>query len=253
MISSFAGWRKEVENYLHRLEYAVFPPKCVITEAPGLPGLDLSAAQLSLLKRHAEVCPVCGEDSLGCRVCGACVSVPPAFDKVTAAFDFDEVARELVHQFKYQNQWHLSQLLADLMQPKLDMSEVEAIVPVPLHLSRLQERGFNQSLELAKCLTLPDEVRILSEGVKRQKATLNQANLNAKGRQQNLKGAFQIDPAAFSGIQKIALLDDVMTTGATMNAMAQQIKQQTEVKYIEAWCFAKTRKADKSIEEQSLD
>lgn len=242
MISSCVGWRKGLAKYFHRVEYGVFPSKCVLTDTTGLPDLDLSESQFNLLQRQSEVCPICGEDSLGHRVCGACISLPPDFDRVVAAFDFDEVARDLVHQFKYQNQWHLSRLLAELMQPKLDMEDVEVIVPVPLHLRRLQERGFNQSLELAKCLALPDDVRILSEGVKRQKATLSQANLNAQGRQKNLKDAFQIDAAAFSGFEKIALLDDVMTTGATMNALAKQIKQQTNVNYIEAWCFAKTRK-----------
>ncbi len=230
-----------MKQSLKRLQNWCFPPTCVLTNLQGLDGLDLSKSVIQGFKYQTEICPVCGEKSYESLLCGACLSQHPSFDRTQAFYDFAGDLRELIHLYKYQRQHAISHILATLMLQTIDASQVEAIAVIPLHVSRLRNRGFNQSLELAKAVSRRLSIPLILNGIERIKPTISQTKLSKAARKKNLAGVFQVNAAGFAGVKSLALLDDVMTTGTTMEVVAKQIKQHTNVKMIEAWAIAKTR------------
>lgn len=176
------------------------------------------------------------------QICGSCLVNPPAFYRTQAAFYYESVAQDLIHALKFQQQLYVSRLLAEVWLDKLEIGSVEAIIPVPLHLSRLSERGFNQSLELAKQVSKLTGIPVLASVVHRVKATPSQALLDAKARQKNVKGAFSLRHDSSNPLLKlkeVVLLDDVMTTGATLNQLALTLKRVYPHLKIQAWVAAK--------------
>lgn len=224
---------------LKQLENWFIAPRCVLT---GKPGSDLDLAPEIIAKWDVmnAVCPQCAEFSADNRLCGACISQPPAFDRTQAGFYFKDEIIDLIHALKYNNKVAYGRLLAELLAPKLVVKDVQAILAVPLHPSRLRERGFNQAELIAQSLSESLQIPLLSHAVQRTKATPTQTQLSAQARQKNLRNAFRIRrPEAFNGITSLAMVDDVMTTGATMQALASQIKGHTAVQDVQAWCVAK--------------
>ncbi len=128
----------------------------------------------------------------------------------------------MIQQYKYQNALHLSHTLANLLQEKIMDADIDTIIPMPLHPSRLKERGFNQSLEIAKVIAKQRNITLDSTSCSRIKNTPPQSSLAPKERIKNMKGAFDCH-ATFTDLH-IALIDDVMTTGASLNALAKTLK-----------------------------
>jgi ComF family protein len=195
------------------------------------------------LPRYSSVCQQCGIDLAGfpnTRLhCGPCLTRPPHFDRVIAPFAYAEPVRQLIASFKYQRQLAIGQMLSEqlIMQIKEgDMLRIDAILPVPLHPRRLRQRGFNQALELARPLARQCKLPLLINHVARVKNTLEQSSLSGKARRTNLKQAFklvkEIDYPA------IAIVDDVMTTGSTVEELSRLLKN-NGVKYVEVWCLAR--------------
>ncbi|MDG4811404.1 ComF family protein [Hydrogenovibrio sp. 3SP14C1] len=226
---------------MNRFEKWLFPPVCTLTDQKGQ-SVDLAPELLQKMTRPAQCCPVCAEKMPVAQVCGSCLVNPPAFYRTQAAFYYESVAQDLIHALKFQQQLYVSRLLAELWVDNLEIDTVEAIIPVPLHASRLLERGFNQSLELAKQVSKMTGIPVLPTVVHRLKATSSQAMLNAQARQQNVKGAFSLNQRSFDELAKVkevALLDDVMTTGATLNQLALTLKRAYPHLKIQAWVVAK--------------
>jgi len=222
------------------LENWLLPPKCVLTEQPAKTR-DLTDDIVQSWSAPKEVCPQCCEHSHDSSLCGACIVQPPAFNRTQVGFYFADELSDLVHALKYGNQIAHSRLLGELFAETIDKKDVEAIVAVPLHLTRWRDRGFNQSQLIAETVSQMLNVPLISKGVNRVKQTPSQTGLTAKQRLANLKSAFEVDATAFEPFRSIALLDDVITTGATMNSLAQTIKQKTDIENIEAWAIAKTK------------
>ena len=147
---------------------------------------------------------------------------------------------DLIYGLKYQMQLAYGRLLADLLVKRVDSSDVEALLAVPIHDLRWRDRGFNQSEILANNLSRHLKLPVIDNAVIRVKDTPSQTGLTLMQRQNNLKGAFKVNPEVLQGFEKIAIVDDVMTTHSTMQILAQQIKKHSQVKYIEAWVVAKT-------------
>lgn len=225
---------------MHWLENWIVPPKCVLTNEGAL-GLDLSANIVEGFKRPQNVCPQCCEPSIDGELCGACITQPPSFDRTQVGFYFEEELVELVHALKYQNQVAYARLLAELMIEHIDVQGVELLLPVPIHSLRWRERGFNQAELIAKSLGHELGLPVATNVIQRQKSTLSQTGLTATSRMNNLKGAFSVNIENLQGISKIALVDDVITTGATMSAIASTIKKSMESIQVEAWAVAKTK------------
>lgn len=226
------------------LERLWMPPKSVLSGLPG-DGLDLTAAEQQALLRLQNVCPVCAQNPSAGEVCRSCQSQPPHFNRARVAFDYEMPISAWISQLKYSGQTDRARLLAQLWLREFGASvdqRVDAILPVPIHVQRYRQRGFNQAEILASVLAKNLQIPLLAKSVKRIRNTPAQAGLDARQRQTNLVGAFDMDVTSLQGIKRIAVVDDVMTTNATMNEVAKQLRHQTEIEWIEVWAIAKTRK-----------
>lgn len=223
---------------MHWLERWIFPPRCVVTDRLT-DRLDVSPALVEKWRPKVDLCPRCAEPSTQGWVCGRCLRSPPAFSRTQVAFEFEHELRDLIHQLKYQQQLHLTRLFAELMAASFERDGVEALVPIPLHRARLHERGFNQALEIARMLGKQFDLPVV-DALSRPKATPSQTHLNAQQRRQNLKSAFAFEPESLRGFTKVALVDDVITTGSTMQSAASTLTHEQPGLVVEAWALAKT-------------
>ena len=217
------------------LEKIIFPAICTQTGA-YCEELDLSKSFLKSLEPPLELCPVCAGKSITNRVCGKCQSEPPIITKIQVGYLLNEPLKKMVHDYKYSKNLFYSRLFSEIIE--FDSSGVDALVPVPLHLNRLSKRGFNQSLEIAKFLGKKYNLPVI-DAVNRIKDTPQQTKLNKKGRQQNLKGAFEVIEQCLQNIDSIAIIDDVITTGSTINEIAKILNKQQPNLIIQVWVVAK--------------
>jgi len=185
---------------------------------------------------HCSVClwpvPVAG-------ICGRCISSPPVFTRTISAFRYTFPIDALIHSLKYQSNLAMVPVLAQLLLTQLQATgcKPDIIIPMPLHPIKLQERGFNQSMEIARYLSKYLRIVLLANDCKRIRHTLPQAELPWKKRQKNIRNAFSCK-TNLSG-KHIAVVDDVMTTGATLNEVAKVLHQQG-AKEISNWVIART-------------
>ncbi|MDR4307305.1 ComF family protein [Chelatococcus sambhunathii] len=157
----------------------------------------------------------------------AAIANPPAFDRMRAVAHFDGTARELVHRLKYADGAHLARPLGRMMARAGHeiLSPDVALVPVPLHWRRLWRRRFNQSALLAREIARISGARLAPEAVARVKPTRPQVGLTAAQRAENLAGAFKVtDRAAIAGV-RVVLIDDVVTTGSTIDRLARLLRR----------------------------
>jgi len=225
---------------LHRLEKWLLPPKCVISGVETQ-NRDISVKLVDEWPVPYGVCPQCCEPSFDSKQCGTCLAQSPAFDQTQVGFYFDKELIDLIHGLKYQNHTAYARILGELLAERIDSKDIEAILAVPLFATRFRDRGFNQAELIAESLAKSLGIPIIKGALSRIKDTPTQTHLNAKQRKQNLKNAFEVKKDKLSGLKHVALLDDVITTGATMQSLAQVIKKQTNVDSIQAWAVAKTK------------
>jgi ComF family protein len=169
------------------------------------------------------VCAGCGvPEALG--IC-ACTGMAAALLQVRAVGPFSGWLRDAIHSFKYHHEWarveHLGPQLAKVVD---QMQPVDALVPVPLHRSRLRERGFNQSTVLATMVGDKLGIPVLS-ALERTRATAQQTGLSAAERRLNVEGAFAVSGATDLRGAQLLLIDDVVTTGAVLNACATTLRR----------------------------
>jgi ComF family protein len=155
------------------------------------------------------------------------IADPPAYHRARAAVRYDEVARTLVHAFKYGDRLDLAPTMGRWMgnAGRTLLSEADALVPVPLHWRRQWARRFNQSALLAEVIGKTSALPVAYKALKRVKATPQQVGLSQSARAQNVQGAFRVPPdgkAAVAG-RRLILIDDVLTSGATMDACARSL------------------------------
>jgi ComF family protein len=177
------------------------------------------------------LCHCCGVEFVGSgdsHYCGPCLTKPPYFSKARAIFRYDAESASLVHSFKYGGKTvgrATFCALAEKAQPVADLAVPELIIPVPLHRQRLQSRGFNQALVLARFLFPKESRKIAANLMVRTRWTNPQTALSGKERRQNLAGAFAAsNPERIVG-RRILLIDDVFTTGTTLNECAKVLKE----------------------------
>jgi len=159
--------------------------------------------------------------------CGDCLTEEPSFEKLHAAGLYEGLLLDLVVRLKYRGEERLGSLLGERMAGVLKDTEsgIDLIVPVPLHAARLRERGFNQATLLARRIGKEWGKEVDPFLLKKVRATPAQATLSREERRKNIKGAFLVaDEARIAG-KKILLVDDVATTGATLNEAAKILKK----------------------------
>lgn len=185
----------------------------------------------------SECCPVCAVPSPGGAVCGACLAEPPAFRGSRAALAYEFPVDALVHAFKYAGDLPVGEALAELLQTAVRGADrPDALVPMPLHPARLRERGFNQALELARRVGRDLHVPVLARACRRLRDTAPQASLPWKERAANIRGAFACE--ADLSRKRIAIVDDVMTTGHTLSELARALVRAGTA---EVWCWVVAR------------
>jgi len=204
----------------------VYPPHCVICNTPGTYFCD--ACQSTSVLITSPFCPRCGyplpDTNQPCHECRQHPLNALESIRSTAFFESGSL-REVIHQFKYNNLYVLGKSLASMLATCYTINQMKAdiIVPVPLHKSRLKDRGYNQSVilakELARLLHLPVEDKTLI----RFRKTQSQMSLNAKDRQKNVTNAFSCRTDLLTA-KSVLLIDDVCTTGATLDACASALK-----------------------------
>lgn len=175
-----------------------------------------------------ERCPRCALPSPDRTLCGRCIGETPAFDASVAVFAYAFPADVLVQGLKFRGELALAPLLANELHAEIETSEgasrgVDFIVPVPLHGVRLQERGYNQSMEIARRIGVLLDIPVAADVCERVRDTPAQIGLPWKVRRENVRGAFSCR-RALDG-KRVAVVDDVMTTGATLGELASTLKK----------------------------
>lgn len=230
-----------LNNCLIMMQTGIAQP-CVLCGARVRGKLLCAACADDLPQLPAERCPQCALPSPGGLLCGACLKKPPRFEHCEAVYRYAFPLDTLIQHCKYASAPELAepfaealaQRLVGLPLPKRPLPDL--IVPMPLHPARLRERGFNQALEIARRLgerlNLP-----CRHACRRVRETSPQAGLDLKARKRNLRGAFVCDEDLTG--KRIALLDDVMTSGSSLNELAQAAHRAGAVE-VSAWVVART-------------
>ena len=233
---SLSSWVYRVGG---RLSDLLFPPACLVCGEPGQPGRDLCPACAAALPWLENACRGCAlplpATEPGGALCGACGQGRSPLTEVHAAFLYAAPMDGLLRLFKFHGDLAAGRLLAQLMHaPLAAVERPQALVPVPLHLSRLRRRGYDQALELARPLARALRLPMLA-GLRRTRATAAQSELDAAARRRNLRAAFA---ARGTLPAHVALVDDVMTTGATLQAAARALRR-AGVARVDAWVCAR--------------
>ncbi len=177
----------------------------------------------SAIKRYSgPACRICATplSSQYSDVCAGCLKDPPPFSRALGFGIYEGTLADAIHCYKFRGIRRLHKPLARLML-EIDAPGTDALIPVPLTLSNLRERGFNQSLLLARVISKKYSLPLIFDGLLKREDTLPQIGLSAAGRRSNIRGAFRA-ARRFDGM-RLMLIDDVMTTGATARECSKQL------------------------------
>ena len=211
----------------------VLPPRCPVTleEIGGNSFLSPSAWQ-SLQFIEAPFCDRCGvpyKADYGDEIeCPSCIAEPPTFDQARAAVIYDDASHQLIVSYKHSDRAELAPMFAQWMnRAGADLLRRDAIiVPIPLHPRRLFMRKYNQSALIASEVGKLSGARVILDLLRRVRHTPPQQSLSAEARKRNVSGAFQLNRSSGDLRKKrIILVDDVLTTGATLSAAATVLKR----------------------------
>ena len=227
---------------------ASLPNRCLLCHQtiPRNEGTDLSrsgicSSCLTSAIYAGHCCLGCGKSlQVAAEFCGSCMAQRPI--KVIAPASYHSMLGPLIPAIKYQAQFAALPALADALAARIvDLSEQhllelpQVILPVPLHANRLRQRGYNQAWLIAKQLSQRLNIPLDDQLLCRTNDTAAQAKLSGKQRRSNLAGAFAL--TAPSPYQRIALVDDVVTTGSTINEIAKLFR--VSAPSVQAWCLAR--------------
>jgi len=194
---------------------------CALCGASGghEPLCTACAENLPALPEH---CPRCALPSPRGSVCGNCLASPPHFDGTQALWLYEFPGDRLVQALKYRAWLALAPFFGNKLASR-PLPPIDLVVPMPLYPDRLAQRGFNQAVEIARVFAKRSRLRLAPRGARRAKDTTAQTELPYEERTRNVRGAFACD-LELSGMS-IAVVDDVMTTGASLNELARVLKR----------------------------
>ena len=211
----------------------LFPPSCpscnTMTESADRSLCTDCFSQLQFIE--TPYCTFCGKafsSGVGNHLCGDCLKSSWNFDQARSIFAYEKIIASLIHRLKYSEEMTSLATFRYLgkQSPVVnDLTPPDLILPIPLHIKRLRGRGFNQSLLLAKEIFPEETEKIQYDILLRQKETPTQTGLSGKERRKNLKNAFVVKRAAELTGRNILMVDDVFTTGATVNECAKVLKK----------------------------
>jgi ComF family protein len=214
------------------------PQHCVLCTEPGASLCDPCRQELPGLR--ALRCPICAHRSVRAEICGQCLTHPPRFAKVSVALSYDFPMDALIRRLKYAADLSLIDPLAGLLSERVEAeARPDCIVPMPLSAPRMRERGFNQSLEIARTLATRLHVPLAAAACRRIRHTPPQAALPLDQRRANIRGAFVCD-AELEGA-RVVIVDDVMTSGATLNELTRVLLRAGAAE-VRGWVVARTER-----------
>ncbi len=230
--------KRVLGTFLSGLSSLLFPRRCAICREP-LAGADLfeicggCKSGLSLQPEHScRVCaaPIDGEVAqAGIITCGRCRTDMPHFDMTFCGMRYEGKSRDMVHSFKFDGRARLAGILSSVLCVQLYQNEeahkADMVLPVPLHRKRLFDRGYNQSYLLACEVGMALSIPVVTGLLVRPKYTMPQSSQTRAERKENIKNAFSVErPAEVEG-KTVLLVDDIMTTGATLSEAAKTLKK----------------------------
>jgi ComF family protein len=233
-----------VDRCFDALSRLIWPPTCVLCGGAGV-DRDLCNGCRDDLRRNAPACTVCANPlpSPLATLCGICVRKRPRFDAAYVPFAYEYPLDHLVQGLKYRGHGAAGRVLGDLLGEAIISTWAtratplpELLVPVPLGAQRYRDRGYNQATEIAIRVAKLTGVELCTDLIARVRETPEQAGLRSKERRRNLRGAFELSRAL--PVRSIAILDDVMTTGSTMNELARVLKR-AGARRVEVWAVAR--------------
>ncbi len=211
---------------------------CVLCGSMGHDGLWCAACDAALPYLNSPHCPVCALPTPNGEVCGHCLAQPPLFTLTTAVFGYAFPLDKLIQGMKYGEQLALAHAFAKKLAQRIDKGSLpDYVIAMPLHPVKLRERGFNQSLLLAATVARELKLKLLPNACQRVRDTPPQSALPWNARKKNVRNAF------FCGMdlagKRVALVDDVLTTGASLNALAEAVSKVGAIQ-TSAWVVART-------------
>jgi ComF family protein len=229
-------WRDWVDSAARVL----LPPRCLLCGAAGAAGRDLCRGCEGEFRPNAPACARCAEPlTVAVELCGRCQKRPPPFAAAFVPFRYAWPLDGLEARFKFHGSLAAGRLLAELWIARWRENPPplpQALAPVPLHASRLRRRGYNQALELARPLARALGAPLRRDLLVRQRATEAQSALDRRARRRNVRDAFVAGPVA--GLEHVAVVDDVMTTGATLAECAEALTR-AGVARVDVWALAR--------------
>jgi ComF family protein len=219
---------------LNDLSEVIFPPQCLSCAEiihPFNNEIFCPACDKQVHFIIGSICRICGttfpDSPAEGHLCGDCLEKTPYFSCARAIFNYKDIIFNAIHRFKYKKDLSSGEILASFMAdysfPDIDFADYSLIIPVPLHIKRLRERGFNQSLILARAIGEKRNIHVDFSTLKRHKFTLTQTGSNKKERNQNIRGAFEVTDRKKIVGKNVILVDDVFTTSETVNECAKNL------------------------------
>ena len=257
-MSAFAGQpssARMARALLNRTIAAFLPPTCVLCGAPGTAGLDLCAGCRDDLPLNDHACPRCALPLPLAQpqdwACGACQRRAPPFATSHIPYLYRDGMIHLIGEAKFGGKLNLTRLLGLCLARSLrdrNVDRPEVIIPVPLHPQRLRERGYNQTLEIARALAADLAIPVDPRTCVRLRAITPQEGLDQEARRINVRGAFGVNRPL--RVRHVALLDDVVTTGSTA-AEVTRVLLAAGAQRVDLWALART--PWKSVEPTNSD
>jgi ComF family protein len=211
---------------------------CLLCGAPSRSGLVCAGCRRDLPYLPMNRCPVCALPTPNGEICGHCLRQPPKFDQAEAVFRYAYPIDSLIQALKYRGELAAARFLGESLARRLEgRAHADLIVPMPLHPARLRQRGFNQAAEIARHVAEKVGLPLSSRAVSRLREGRPQTELPLDERARNMVGAFSCD-IELTGL-RVALVDDVMTSGASLNELARVVRA-AGATTVSAWVVART-------------
>ena len=227
-----------VYKFFSTLQNWLLPERCFICRQPAQPGLTVCTQCSTSLPTNQHPCRVCAQPlETEKMTCGQCQHMAPSYNRVLAPLRYRNEVRQLIIDLKFNGKLRNARLLAEIFHRHTpDDNLADCLLPIPLHPKRLRERGYNQSVEIARHLSRITRVRLDVTSAKRVRHTKRQSELSLKDKKSNVRGAFTV---SFSAVPRnVAIIDDVMTSGHTVNELARVLKQ-AGVETVYVWAMAR--------------
>ena len=221
-----------------KLVSVLFPSRCLLCQQAVVFSENKAAVEIcescyQALPVNLNACRRCAlplaDEIEGDVLCGRCISKLPEFDYAYSLFRYEENIIKLVQQLKFSEKITCARSIGEMLLAACQSDKIlqrekpDCLLPVPLHGSRLKQRGFNQSIEISRPLVKGLSIKLEYDAVVRQRSTVAQTGLSAKQRRKNIKGAFSLIKTM--PYKHVLIIDDVVTTGSTVNELARLLKK----------------------------